>query len=197
VRRLSVSARERRTLWVGVVVIAVVVAVRTVPVVIGWSASNRVIAAEMGLEVAMAEYVIRNTAAVRDSIETRTARLIAHGALLLPANESAGGPDALARIVSGTAAAVDLQLVRLDIVPTEALTAESLTFAPARVRGEFTGDMGAVLGFVATLETIPPLLSITELGIWNAQPSGQASEPVRLNIVIEGLALRRRTGGDS
>lgn len=191
------SARERRTLSVGVAVVAALVAARTVPVVVGWSVSNRLIAAEMALEVATAEYVIRNTVATRDSIEARSARLVAQGALLLPANESAGGADALARIVSGTAAAADLHLLRLDIVPADAPTTGSLAFAPARVRGEFSGDMSSVLGFVATLERTPPLLSIVELGIWNPQPSGQASEPVRLNIVIEGLALRRRTGGDS
>jgi hypothetical protein len=190
----TLSDRDRRTLLVGVAVIAFLILLsRGIPAWRRWDANVRASAGEMATEAARAEQTVRLLPASLDSLETRRARFVAVGAGVLEGESPAASGAALASLVSGVAARAGVQLGSVQVQPD---TASAGTFMRIGVRADATGDLPALTRMLAMLEGGPELLAVRELAITQPNPGGPAEQPeaLRMEITVQGLALVRREG---
>jgi hypothetical protein len=190
----TLSDRDRRTLIIGVAVIALLVLLsKGVPAWRRWDAGVRASAGEMAAEAARAERTVRLLPASLDSLEARKGRFIAVGQGVLDGESAAASGAALASLVSGAAARAGVQMGSVQLRPD---TASAGTFMRMGVRADATGDLPAITRMLALLEGAPELLAIRELAITQPAPGGPAEQPeaLRMEITVQGLALVRREG---
>lgn len=187
----QLSPRDRRTLVLGAAVIALLVLLaRGLPALRRWDAYARASAADMATEAARSESAVRSLAQGLDSLHARKARFIALGAGVLEGGSSAAAGASLASVLSGAAARAG---VRMGSLQVRADTASAGTFIRVSVRADGTGDLPAITRMLGLLEGGPELLAIREIAITQPNPGGPAEAPetLRLELVVEGLALAR------
>ena len=192
----TLAARDRRMIVLGAgTVIVMVVSMRGVPALRAWSAASVASAREAVAEADKAELSVRGGAALRDSMRVRGARFLALAPALLDGSSTAAAGATLASLIAGAAATADARLgaghVRLDT----AQRARS-TFARVSARADLTADVRGLSRFLLALERGPTLLAIRELSVTQPEPgaSSDRAEMLRIEVVIEGLALGREGG---
>ena len=185
------SSRDRRVLTLGVVVIALlVIGARGVPSLLRARHDALASAREDGIEAERARSSVAVAQAVSDSLRARNRRYLALAALLLDGETPAGAASTLAALVSGAAASSG---VRLGSVQLQVDTPAQGSFTKVGMRADATGDIDGVMEMLAALERGPELLVVRELLITQPEPGAgdDRAEALRVEIVIEGLTMRR------
>ena len=194
--RLALARRDRRALVAGGAAVAVLVAAsRLVPLWRVWTDDARATAAELTAAVREARAAARLAPALRDSLAARRRRY-AGLAPRLVAGDARTAAATLAGVVSGAAGSAHLQLGAVQLRPD---SSSGGIFARVSVRGDATGDVRGLAAFIATLERGPRLLAFRELAVSQPDPAAPPDrvEALRLEFVVEGLALRRGGARDS
>jgi hypothetical protein len=194
VTSLRISARERRTLTLGALLIGGLVAASWgVPSWLAWQRQARASAVELRAEVVRAEASLAALPQTLDSLEQRRQRFISLAPMLVGGDSPAAAAAALASLLSGAAAQAH---VRLGATQVYVDSAYSGVFTRVGVRGDATGDIRGVAALLSELEQGPKLLIIRGLSISQSEPGATADRPeaLRVEFAVEGLALHRRAG---
>lgn len=191
---LSLSARDRRTLLVGAIVVGTLLLVfRGIPAWRRWDAGTRSSAAELVDAAARARAESRALPAALDSIDARQKRLIALAPRVLDGKTPAAAGATLAGIVSGAAARAGVSIGSVQIQPDTASAGPM--FVRVFVRGDATGDLPGITRMLALLEGGPELLDVREVSITQPDAGGPADRPesLRLEFTVDGIAVARHT----
>lgn len=187
----TLSGRERRVVLVGVgVLIVAVTALRVIPAWREWVADTRAVAA---VSVAELERTRRGIAAVprlRDSLLVRNDRYLALAPSILTGSSSGGIAADLASLVSGAAAGAGIELGAISIRPD---TTKDRVFSRPSVKGDARGDIMGLARFLAAVEGGSTILVVRQLAVTQPEPGapGDRAEALRIEFVIEGIALER------
>jgi len=185
-----VTGRDRRALARGAaVVLAAVLLLRVVPTVarVGGSARDR--ASDRLLALARAETVVRQMPALRDSLATALAGVIALAPQLLDGRTRAEAAATLSALLSLRAGRSGRWVLRLAPAPDTARGAVQ----PVKVQAEFEGDAAGLTAFLAGVERGQPLLSVVTLAITapDAVPRQGSAEALRVEVEVRGWYLAR------
>lgn len=198
---VALSARDRRALSLGgLTIVAAVLFARGVPTLRAWSDASVRSAREVVREAAHAEASVRSAAALRDTMQARSARLVALAPALLDGASLTAAGATLASLVSGAAATADAKLesaqLRTDSAARASSSGAPRTFARVSVRASLTADVRGLASFLLALERGPTLLVIDELAVTQPDPGSDGTRPEMLHVevVVAGLALPRGEG---
>jgi hypothetical protein len=192
----TLAARDRRVLVLGAGAIAVMIAgVRGVPALRAWSTASVASAREVVSEADKAERSVRGGEGLRDSMRVRGARFLALAPALLDGSSSAAASATLASLISGAAATADAKLGAVHVRLDTARVSRS-AFARVSARADLTADVRGLSRFLLALERGPTLLAIRELSVTQPEPGAGSDRPemLRVDVVVEGLALAREGG---
>jgi hypothetical protein len=192
--QLSMSARDRRALVVGVIVIGGGNgAVFGLPVLRQWEATQREAAASAAHDLTLAESARRALGAFRDSLRARQSRLAQLDRSLIEAPTAAEAGAALSSLAADIA---DSSSVRVTSIQIRVDTVVRNGFGVVSVRLIGVGDVLGVATLVRSIEDCPTLLSIREIAVTQPEPGAPENRPeaLRLDLVIEALARVRPRG---
>jgi Type II secretion system (T2SS), protein M subtype b len=194
----ALSARDRRTLTVGVVAIgSLLIVSRGVPAWRTWVRETRAGAVEHIGDAARAEGVVRALPAMRDSLAARNARYLALAPTLVAGGSLNAASATLASLVSTAATASGVTLgavqMRTKDAPRRDSVAARAAFTRVRVESDVTGDIRGIARFLAALEGGPVRLVVRDLTITQSDAVGAPDRPevLRATVAVEGLALSR------
>jgi type II secretion system (T2SS) protein M len=191
-RLAQLSRRDRRTLLIGAVTIASLVAFsRGFPAWNTWRYEATAAAVESTGEARRAESAVGMEAALRDTLAARRRRFLALAPAVLTGDSPALATGTLAELVSGAAANAG---VSLGSIQPRGDTAIGRMFTPVAVRASGVGDIRGVIRLLVTLERGPVLLSVRELSITQPDPAAgkDRAEQLRIDLLIEALALNHK-----
>jgi hypothetical protein len=189
-----VNRRDRRALVIGACVILIVVVGRnTVPALLTWQRDARAAASRNEEKLGRAMLSLKRAAQVKDSLKSRSARVVALAPALLGGDSPATASATLAGIVSGAAARSN---VRIGALQLSADTATRGVFTRVSVHGDATGDIAGITAMLSALEGGPTLLAIRELSITQPEPGAPSdhAEALRVELAVVGLMLRQSVG---
>jgi hypothetical protein len=194
-KRLPVLPREQKFVLVGCLLIFTLVAgARGIPAWSAWHEDASASAAELVAEAERAERSVASLAVTLDSLEQRRDRLAALSSALVGTGPPPSAAAALAARIAGAAAAarVEISAVQLQVDTTGAGE-----FTRVSVRAGASGDVRGIVRLLADLERGPPLLAVREWSVSPSDPAAAAYQPetLRVDFVVEGLALRHRVEG--
>lgn len=189
-----ISVRERRALALGgACIVTMFAAARGVPALLAWKRDLRSEAAEGRSSLANARAIIGAERGVRDSTVLEGQRVVALAPLLLSGDTPASASATLAGIISGAAAASNVQLGAMELRPD---SSARLAFTRVVVKGSANGDVHGLARMLQQLEQGPALLSVEELSI--TQPELTAApdhmEVLHMELVVAGLMLTPTIG---
>lgn len=189
------AGRERRTLVVGVTIIAsLVLSTRALPEWRRWRAESQAVLAELDAEVVRARRAVALGPVLRDSLATRRERLAAYDTLLLAGDDPSAVAAALADALAEAAEIAEVQLssVQAEVDSARVKRPGSGELLRVRLRAELTASGSALASMLAWLEQCPPMLAVREVTISQADVMVPADrvESLRVTLVIEGVAWR-------
>jgi hypothetical protein len=190
----GISARERRALALGgACIVTMFAAARGVPALLSWKRDLRSEAAERRSSVADARAIIGVEQGVRDSTALEGQRVIALAPLLLSGDTPASASATLAGIISGAAAVSNVQLGALEL---RSDSSAQLAFTRVVVKGSANGDIHGLTRMLRQLEAGPPLLSVEEMSITQAELNAapEHMEVLHMELVVAGLMLTPTIG---
>ncbi|HET7584030.1 MAG TPA: type II secretion system protein GspM [Gemmatimonadaceae bacterium] len=196
-KMISLSPRDRRALSLGGAVLALLLLVaRGLPAWSAWATSQRAIADQLAAQVARARSDVRSSAPTHDSLVMRGKRMVALAPRILAGESPASAVATLGGVLSGAAATAGVQVGAVQMSVDSSATS---AFSRVRVRASATGDIAGVTELLRELEQGPTLLSVRELNLSQPEPAAPASQPeaLRIELVVEGLALNRQSRGAS
>lgn len=211
-RTSSLPPRERRTLFIGIASMALIVGLgRGVPAWRVTLAEHREGATQLYAELAAAERALTRHATVRDTLAVHAERLAAVTSTLVAGENDDAADRALVAMVSGAAAGAQVRLTSTSVandarpaarvaVGERAPTARRATAAPrtllraVAVRIVGTSDVRGVATLLQALERGPARLRVRSMVV--TQPDVAAGdervESLQLEMVVEGLAVAHR-----
>jgi Type II secretion system (T2SS), protein M subtype b len=203
--RVTLSARDRRTLVLGAAGIATLVFVsRGVPAWRGWVTEARAAAVEQSGELVRAEALVRAFPSIRDSLAARNARYLALAPELLAGGSVNAAGATLASLVSTAAIDAGVKLGAVQLRSREAAVADSgrhgggsrPVFVCIRVEGDLTGDIHGISAFLLAIERGPVHLAVRDLSITQSDAVGapDRAETLHATFAVEGLALAPTAG---
>jgi hypothetical protein len=187
-----VNRRDRRALVIGACVILIVVVGRnTVPALLTWQRDARAAASRNEEKLGRAMLSLKRAAQVKDSLKSRSARVVALAPALLGGDSPATASATLAGIVSGAAARSNVRIGALQLSADTAATRG--VFTRVSVHGDATGDIAGITAMLSALEGGPTLLAIRELSITQPEPGAPSdhAEALRVELAVVGLMLRQ------
>ena len=191
------SPRDRKTLMVGVLGIATIVAAgRAIPMWRAWDEQTRTNAAELSTQLASLEERLKLLPALRDSARVRGVRAVAARERLIEAPTVATAGAALATQVADIADDLGLKVSAVQIRPD---TLFRSGFARVAVSFTATGDVMHLVDLLAALEASDALMAVRELTVTPADvllPDGRP-EVIRFQLLIEALAVKSAVREDS
>jgi hypothetical protein len=189
--RLGISARDRRTLLVGVGIIgALVTLTRGVPAWRAWVAEARAGAEEQVRAVADADALVAGARAARDTLALRDARYVALAPALIGGDTPAEASATLASLVSSAASVVGVKLGAVQLRPV-ADTGARRAFVRIGVHADVVGDITGITTLLAGFEHGPLHLRVRDMTVTQpdaASPSDRV-EALKADFTVEGLAL--------
>jgi hypothetical protein len=194
--RLTLSARDRRTLTRGAVMIGAIVALgRGLPAWKRWDTDTRFRATEASHDAAVAVAGIRQLTAIRDSVAARTKRLDDLAPQLFEYKTTDEASAALAILVSDYADEAAVKVSSTQPRPTTGFSATRFTRIGVRVNA--TADVEGLMSLLSALEGGTKLVSVRELTVTQPEPAAPDDRPeaLRFELVVEGLAMRSREAG--
>ena len=184
------TGRERRALARGAaVVLAAALLLRVIPAGVRGATAARERAGERLGELTLSRDLVRWMPALRDSLGTALAGVVALAPRLLGGRTRAEASAALAALVSLQAGRSGLKVLRL----APAADSSGGIVQSVDAQAEFEGDAAALTAFLATVERGHPLLSVVALAITSpeAVPRPGAAEALRIEIEVRGWYLAR------
>ncbi len=189
--RLTLSARDRRTLLIGTGVIASLVAVtRGVPAWRAWVAEARASAEEQERAAAEADGLVAQAHVARDSLAARNARYVALAPALIAGNTPAEASATLASLMSSAASGAGVKLGAVQLRPV-ADTGVRRAFVRVGVHADVVGDIAGITTLLTTLEQGPTRLRVRDITVTQpdaGSPSDRV-EALHAELTVEGLAL--------
>jgi hypothetical protein len=188
--RYAMTAKDRRTLIGGAMVVGSVIAFgRGIPSWRDWDADRRTQASATLARAAEFDRALRAIPHMADSARISASRYGAAVATLLVEETPAIASARLADLVSGAADDASVKVTSLMIRPD---TAFKDRFARVAVRLSATGDIRALVELLDTLEGSETVLSVRELFVTPTEPAGSDSKPeaLRFQLLVEALAAR-------
>jgi hypothetical protein len=183
--RPPISARERRTVALGVLVsaVALIVAYGAVPFVRHWRAREEVIAAQAE-RLARVRGLLANEEALRAAVRARSAALETGPQRLLTGRTAALAAASLQSALQHYADESQLMVSRLDVAGAP-VTGGTLPRLPATVSA--VGDIYGVVDLLERVQRGPLALEITELTV-RPNPALRG-DLVQITIALQGAYL--------
>ncbi|HEX4561618.1 MAG TPA: type II secretion system protein GspM [Gemmatimonadales bacterium] len=183
------GARDRRTFLLGLVAVAAALVLRGVPLVARGFAALRDRAAAQTATLARVEDVLLRGPAGRDSLTEALRAIVALAPDLVEGTSPADAQASLSGLVSMVASRHALKVVRTDALPD---SGEGV-FHRVSLHAELEGDASGVTGFIASLETGEPILTVNTLSLETPDPvpHPRASEVLHLSVDVSGAYLPR------
>jgi len=184
----TLTDRERRTLLIGAASIALLVAMRGVPVIFAWRRGEM---ERLRLKVRVSSLPPSGELRARvlqDSLVARRVRLAAMDSAFIPIEENMSAAAGFAEFFGDAAERAKLQLssVRIE-APSD--TGKKATISLVRVRASVNGNLTGLARLITMLERPPRLFVIRQLSITDrdANVPHDKNEVLDAEIVIEGL----------
>jgi len=191
----TLSRRDRRVLLLGVaIVMTLLLGARGIPAWLGWQREARAGAAELHAEAARALASVRGAASTHDSLIAREVRYLALVPGLLEGDSPASAAAALSSLLSGAA---ETEGVRVGSLQLRRDSTSRGAFTRVAVQASLIGDIRSLTSMLTALEQGPELLAIRELSVTQPDVSAGDDRPemLRVELLVEGLVLNRRTRG--
>lgn len=188
----GVSARERKTIAIGgACIIAILVVTRGAPALIAWRRDLHSTAEENRSALADARAVLAEDGVVNDWALKNAKRVIALAPLLLSGDTPASASASLEGIISGAAAASNVQLGALELKPD---SASRSAFTRILVKGSANGDIRGLSRMLQQIEQGPALIAVDELSITQPELVGAPDhmETLHMELIVCGLMLTPR-----
>jgi hypothetical protein len=185
----GVSARERMALAIGgACIVTIFAAARGVPALLAWRRDLHSVAEENRSALSDARAVLAEERRVHDGAQADGNRVIALAPLLLSGDTPASASATLEGIISGAAAASNVQLGALEL---RSDSTSRTAFTRIVVKGSANGDIHGLSQMLQLIEQGPALLAVEELSI--TQPELVAApdhmESLHMELVVGGLML--------
>ena len=188
-----ISSRDRRTLLVGVSVVAsLVVLSKGIPAWRDWVAQARAGAIEQTRAATDADFALAHAKAMRDTLVARNARYVALAPALIAGATPAEASATLASLVSGAASVAGVKLGAVQLrAPAD--TGARHTFVRIGVHADVVGDIAGVTALLASLEHGAVRLRVRDFTVTqpDAASPGDRVEALRAELTVEGLAMAR------
>jgi hypothetical protein len=185
-----VTGRDRRALARGAaVVLAAVLLLRVVPAGVRAVAAARERAGDRLSALARSRDLVREVPALRDSLATALAGVVALAPRLLGGGTRAEASATLSALLSLQAGRSDLKVLRL--APTGDSSRGILQ--PVGVQVEFEGDAAGLTAFLVAVERGNPLLSVVTLAITSPEAVSRpgSAEALHIEVEVRGWFLAR------
>ena len=192
--RFGMASRDRRTLAVGVSVIATLFAIaRGVPAAREWERAQRSSAESATEQLARTRAGLKALPTLRDSLRARLNRLSALDSMLATGTSATAAAAGLAAMLEDLSAEDGLKIVALQIRP-DTLVVRSLAQVAVRITG--TSDVNGLAAFLRDIEGSERTLVVRELSVSQPEPVAPESKPeaLRIEMLVEGLALIQQGG---
>ena len=189
----TLSARDRRTLAIGVAAMGSIVALgRGLPALARWERGRVEAAAEARARLRDETVAARLLPALTDSLRARRARLDSLEGVLFVGTLPAEASAQLAAVLAEYAEAAQLKVVSVQMRQDTARAGAPLLRVGARLVG--AGDVTALAGLLQAIETDESPLAVRELTVSQSEPAAPDTRPeiLRLELFVEGLASLRR-----
>lgn len=186
---LALSARDRRTLVLGLVGMAAIVGFgRGLPALRRWERARVEEAAAARAELRYAAAGERLLPALRDSLRARRARAAALDSILIDATIAAEASAQLATMVTDFAEASEVKVTAVQIRQDSAMAKSPLLRVGARLSG--MGDVTALSALLQNLEGGDTPFAVRELIVSQSEPAAPDTRPeiLRFELLVEGLA---------
>jgi type II secretion system (T2SS) protein M len=185
---IGLSARDRRTLLVGVSVVGALFTLgRGVPALMQWQRSTRAEATSVISDLRAAQAGARLMPVLRDSLRSRQARLVSLDSGILRGPTSSAAAAGLASKLEELA---DDASVKVSAMQLQADSTGAGALFQVGVRMTSVGDIYGLLALLRAIEAGTTLLSVRDLAVTQPDPMAPTSKPetLRLDIMVVGLA---------
>jgi len=184
------APRDRRALSLGIVaVMGTLLVAGGVPRWRAWEAESLDLAWYADSRLGGVVQALRDSAAIADSLQGLRAGYLALAPGLLGGRSAATAGAEMLGLISLAATRAGL---RVESLQATGDSAAGRAFVRVAVRGDLTGDVLALAGFLAAVEGGPHRFSLRELSIDQPEPGrpGDQAETLRIRFVAEGVAVR-------
>jgi len=181
-----VTARERRALMGGAVVLAAALATRLGAAAVGKGRQALHQATETAALTSRARALVAEGPVRQSLLRERANWIVSLAPALLSGASAAEAGAALAGELNALAARHRLTVARFDPIPD---TTRGMVTA-IRVRFQAESDLSGIYGFIHEVETGPLLLSFTDLTL-STQDSDSRMERLQLEATVKGWMTRR------
>lgn len=185
---LALSARDRTTAIVGVVVVGSLIGLaRGMPALGDWERTQVAEASDATARASSARVNVRMLPELRDSLRSRVAQLaVADSAMLGGASSAAAAAD-LASLLDQVATGARLKVTAMQL-RADSAAAGSITRVAVRVSG--TTDAAGLAEFLRAVESDDVALVVRELVVAQPEPAAPANRPeaLRVEVLVEALA---------
>lgn len=185
--RRTLSARDRRTLTVGgVLMLAILIVGRAGPAAFRFMRDQAATDNRILLEHARALEELKSLPELRDSMHARRLRLGQAFPTLLHGNGDAALVAALVAEVNEDA---NDNAVFVSSIEAHTDTTPHIPFTPVDARIEIIGDVHGVAGLLSTIESSDTRMRITELSLTQSDPGAAPTEVELLHAALSIQAL--------
>jgi Type II secretion system (T2SS), protein M subtype b len=182
------TSRDRRTLTVGVSVIAGLFATtRAAPALRAWTNGRQAESIRASQLLAASSIDPRELSAARDTLAARTARLAALDSLVPRAGSASAAVAKLASTLEDLADSCSVRVAAIQLRPDSTL-AGGFTEVSARLNG--TADVTGLAALLRAIAESSAPLVVRELAVTATEPSAPTSKPeaLRFDVLVAGLA---------
>jgi len=191
---LGLSARDRRTAVVGLVVMGSIVGVgRGWPAARVWQAAQQDAVTALRDSVADAERLAVLEPAYRANAQRTEERVAMLDSAMIGAVVPAAAAASLASLLRESVTAAGMQLTSITVTSDSAWV-NGLARVQARVLA--TGDVKTVTTLLADVEGSPALLLVREMSIGQPDPMAPRSRPEQLRLELAVTALARERSNE-
>jgi hypothetical protein len=187
------SSRNARTLAAGLsAIMLILLAAKGGPAWYRWQSAARASDVEVRATLARARASLRDTAAVRDSLAARAARLSALAPAVLTNAPPAAAGGMLASMLSDAAADAGMRVASIQVRPD---TTRQNGYMRVGVRGELVGDIVGLQKLLMSIEGGLTLLSVRELSVVQPEltPPPGRPETLRVQLLVDALIAGPRS----
>lgn len=184
------TSRDRRAVVIGGGAIAAAwLLLRAVPAGVQAVGRLRAHAIETQATALRAREVLAAAPSIKDSLAMTLSAIVGLAPLLVEGRSSAEAQASLAGVVNAVAGRHTLKVSSLDPLPDSGLG----VLARVGVHAVLEGDVRGLQGFLRSVETDAPVLTVTAVSIAAADPRSRATVPevLRLELDVAGLFLPR------
>jgi type II secretion system (T2SS) protein M len=184
------TSRDRRAVVIGGSAIAASwLLLRALPAGVQAVGRLREHAIETQATALRAREVLAAAPSMRDSLAMTLSAIVGLAPLLVEGRSSAEAQASLAGLVNASAGRHSLKVSSLDPLPDSGLG----VLSRVEVHAILEGDVRGLQGFLRSVETEAPVLTVTTVSIAAADPGSRAalSEALRVELDVAGLFLPR------